>query len=65
MWRWRIDATDDQNRVSTAERPIQVDYTVTALKVPAVAHTLTRQQPPGWTGYARVLLESNEFYYVD
>ena len=19
----------------------------------------------GWTGYARVLLESNEFYYVD
>jgi hypothetical protein len=33
-WRWRIVATDDENRQSTAERPFQVDFTLSALKVP-------------------------------
>ena len=32
--------TDDQNRQSIAERPFQVDYTLSALKVPSVAHAL-------------------------
>jgi hypothetical protein len=39
-WRWRITATDDQNRQSVAERPFLVDYTLSALKVPRVAHEL-------------------------
>ena len=39
-WRWRITATDDQNRQSVAERPFLVDYTLSALKVPGVAHEL-------------------------
>src|SRR5262245_205468 len=39
-WRWRVTATDDQNRQSVAERPFQVDYTLSALKVPTVAHGL-------------------------
>jgi hypothetical protein len=39
-WRWRVTATDDQNRQSVAERPFLVDYTLSALKVPGVAHTL-------------------------
>jgi len=39
-WRWRVSATDDQNRQSVAERPFQVDYTLSALKVPSVAGPL-------------------------
>ena len=39
-WRWRISATDDQNRQSVAERPFQVDFTLSALKVPSVAGAL-------------------------
>ena len=39
-WRWRVSATDDQNRQSTAERTFQVDFTLSALKVPGVAHAL-------------------------
>ncbi len=40
-WHWKVDATDDQNRASTADRTFQVDYTLTALKVPTIAHALT------------------------
>jgi hypothetical protein len=39
-WRWRVSATDDQNRQSTAERTFQVDFTLTDLRVPKVAHTV-------------------------
>jgi hypothetical protein len=39
-WRWRVTATDDQNRQSVAERPFLVDYTLSALTVPRVAHEL-------------------------
>jgi len=39
-WRWRVTATDDQNRQSTAERPFLVDYTLSSLKVPSAAHAL-------------------------
>jgi Phosphodiester glycosidase/FlgD Ig-like domain len=39
-WRWRVTATDDQNRQSTAERPFLVDYTLSALKVPSAAQAL-------------------------
>ena len=35
-----MSATDDQNRQSTAERTFQVDFTLSALKVPGVAHAL-------------------------
>jgi hypothetical protein len=45
-WRWRVTATDDQNRQSVAERPFQVDFTLSALKVagttPKVGFTLSR-----------------------
>ena len=34
-WRWRITATDDQSRQSTAERTFLVDFTLSALKVPS------------------------------
>jgi phosphodiester glycosidase/flagellar hook capping protein FlgD len=40
-WRWKVTGTDDQSRQSVAEQPFLVDYTVSALKVPKVAHTLT------------------------
>ena len=39
-WHWKVSATDDQSRQSLADRPFVVDYTLSALKVPAVAHTL-------------------------
>jgi hypothetical protein len=39
-WRFRVTATDDQNRQSSAERAFPVDFTLAALKVPAVAHDL-------------------------
>ncbi len=39
-WRWRVSATDDQNRQSSAERPFQVDFTLAGLSVPRLAHTL-------------------------
>jgi hypothetical protein len=39
-WHWKVAATDDQSRQSLADRPFLVDYTLSALKVPAVAHTL-------------------------
>ena len=39
-WRWKVVATDDRSRESVAERPFLVDFTLSALKVPAVAHTL-------------------------
>src|SRR5262249_31761910 len=45
-WRWRVTATDDQNRQSVAERPFQVDFTLSALKVtgaaPRAGFTLSR-----------------------
>ena len=39
-WRWHVAATDDQNRQSSAERPFQVDFTLSGLKVPGIAHAL-------------------------
>ena len=34
-WHWRISATDDQSRQSTAEQTFQVDFTLSGLKVPS------------------------------
>jgi hypothetical protein len=39
-WRWRVSATDDQNRQSTAERTFRVDFTLAGLRVPKIAHSL-------------------------
>jgi hypothetical protein len=39
-WRWKVSATDDRDRHSVAERPFLVDYTLSGLKVPAVAGSL-------------------------
>jgi hypothetical protein len=39
-WRFRVTATDDQNRQSSAERAFPVDFTLAALRVPAIAHEL-------------------------
>jgi Phosphodiester glycosidase/FlgD Ig-like domain len=39
-WHWKVSATDDQNRQSVADRPFLVDFTLAALKVPKVAHSL-------------------------
>jgi hypothetical protein len=39
-WRWRVSATDDQNRQSSAERPFQVDFTLSGLRVPKLAGAL-------------------------
>ena len=39
-WRWRVSATDDQSRESSADRAFQVDFTLSGLKVPSVAHAL-------------------------
>ena len=39
-WHWKVSATDDENRQSEADRTFQVDFTLTALKVPRIAHTL-------------------------
>jgi hypothetical protein len=39
-WRWRVSATDDQNRQSTAERTFLVDYTLSGLNVPSAAQDL-------------------------
>jgi Phosphodiester glycosidase/FlgD Ig-like domain len=40
VWHWHVEATDDGGRQSTADRTFQVDATLTALKVPAVASAL-------------------------
>jgi hypothetical protein len=39
-WHWKVSATDDKSRQSVADRPFLVDFTLSALKVPSVAHTL-------------------------
>jgi hypothetical protein len=39
-WHWKVSASDDQTRESIADRTFQVDYTLGALKVPAIATSL-------------------------